>query len=217
MAGSRYPFPLPFGWSTVARVDELDPAAVTRFRAVERDLVVWERRHRLARVRRLLPAPRRPPRRRRPGRGRLPRVSLPRVGLRCGRRQRRHPLRRPPEPQGAGRVVRDAGPEPPRHLLVPPGPGGRAVWRSPTPSPTTPSSACGSPAGSRRSGRSWPRTRSTWPTSSRSTACPRWGRWATSSWTGRGALSAASSRSRPRRVSSRAPSSRRATARASGS
>ena len=41
MAGSRYPFPLPFGWSTVARVDELDPAVVTRFRAVERDLVVW--------------------------------------------------------------------------------------------------------------------------------------------------------------------------------
>jgi nitrite reductase/ring-hydroxylating ferredoxin subunit len=41
MADRRYPFPLPFGWSTVARIDELDPTEVTRFRAVGRDLVAW--------------------------------------------------------------------------------------------------------------------------------------------------------------------------------
>jgi len=41
MADRRYPFPLPFAWSTVARIDELDPTEVTRFRAVGRDLVAW--------------------------------------------------------------------------------------------------------------------------------------------------------------------------------
>ena len=41
MPQNGFPFPLPYGWFAVARLDELDPVAVTSFRAVGRDLVAW--------------------------------------------------------------------------------------------------------------------------------------------------------------------------------
>jgi nitrite reductase/ring-hydroxylating ferredoxin subunit len=37
----RFPFPLPYGWFAVGRLDELDASAVTPFRALGTDLVVW--------------------------------------------------------------------------------------------------------------------------------------------------------------------------------
>jgi nitrite reductase/ring-hydroxylating ferredoxin subunit len=39
--GSRFPFPLPYGWFSVGRLDELPDDPVVRIRAVGRDLVVW--------------------------------------------------------------------------------------------------------------------------------------------------------------------------------
>jgi nitrite reductase/ring-hydroxylating ferredoxin subunit len=41
MSNDRYPFPLPYGWFAVGRLDELDGQAVTPVRAAGRDLVVW--------------------------------------------------------------------------------------------------------------------------------------------------------------------------------
>jgi nitrite reductase/ring-hydroxylating ferredoxin subunit len=41
MQPRHYPFPIPFGWFSVGRLDELDPATVTPAEAVGRDLAVW--------------------------------------------------------------------------------------------------------------------------------------------------------------------------------
>ncbi len=41
MSNDRYPFPLPYGWFAVGRLDELDGDEVTPVRAAGRDLVVW--------------------------------------------------------------------------------------------------------------------------------------------------------------------------------
>jgi nitrite reductase/ring-hydroxylating ferredoxin subunit len=41
MSNDRYPFPLPYGWFAVGRLDELDASTVTPVRAAGRDLVVW--------------------------------------------------------------------------------------------------------------------------------------------------------------------------------
>ena len=38
---ARFPFPLPFGWFAVGRVDELPPGPVAPFRALGRELVLW--------------------------------------------------------------------------------------------------------------------------------------------------------------------------------
>lgn len=41
MTDSRFPFPLPFGWFSVGRVDELPDEPVAPVRAFDRDLVLW--------------------------------------------------------------------------------------------------------------------------------------------------------------------------------
>ena len=176
----RFPFPLPFGWFSVGRLDELptEPVASIRAQAPTSCCGATTRPPTAtptARVRRLLPPPRRPPRRRGARRRRLPRVPVPRVVLPRRRHQRRHPLRRAAQPQGPGpaypTLVRNG------HLLFwhhpdpevepgwddPAGRSARATSRVPAATPT----------GCARPGRRSPRTRSTWRTSSRCTASSR--------------------------------------------
>ena len=178
---SRFPFPLPYGWFSVGRLDELPDEPVTSVRYQGTDLVVW-----------------------RDDAGGEPAYRVfdaycPHLGAHLGvggrvddgclvcpfhewsfaadgtnvaipyadRPNRKARVRAYPT------AVRNG------HLLFwfHPDPDVAPKWEVPRRSPTSTARSAGTRGPCGRCGRRWPRTRSTWPTSGRSTG---WSGWPTS-------------------------------------